>query len=680
MRRVDVAVRPREVDGLDAQRDPPDGSREGTRRGSTAGDVCREDMAMGAMRGPGSNQRGPDMRTTSRWLTLWRRRPISVLTMGVVVFWTVSPAWASDPPEVRVNILNANSLWSDEVNEDLSAAGSPLHDEAVYRWTVASGGGSIDPQVSHEPDATYTPGATGQVVIQCTYSHPVHGSYTDIHTFYVVDIDLELESPQVPLGPLEGADCLVDLTVTIDCGPEPPGLASLCQVNHAYFGTGLVQGWRNIMKTGDPNICLTDDMFWESAASLPELIYLEGKAETVVFDFPLPTLYLAYNPNPGGQGSRDFYTGTTFIVNVPDCRNGGAENLHISTDGTSTLHINDPADAETLTALGNDPDDSISCGCSICAPDGMNLDATHWTTPDQHIVCDPPYGETTEVCSWDNGIGQFRVRATFHDHASPSRCNDEEGENWTTTKMFQTFKIGVRLSVDGGPGPQTLWETDTEQSKEVSHTFGELWDWAGSGALETITNSRHLQKESKATFVLTTHPPELPVKGLVRAHIGAEHDSFRAGGVTWDDDPSDLGTHQLSVSIIPGVVTITPNFNIKGDDAVGGVGIGYGASLNGVGSTGGDVSWASRASHGEDRRHWAVPAWSPPATSFVGRPGEGDATKYGEVELYLSLEIYDTSTIYSVDTEVHCDNACDGDDELDQVTWRLTDRPEYLPQ
>lgn len=371
------------------------------------------------------------------------------------------------------------------------------------------------------------------------------------------------------------------------------------------------------------------------------------------------------------------HAGTSMVVAITpkDCTNGGPgpSDLHVSTDGIWTLHINDPSDRETLTAGGSIDPDSTECGCARCGGNGMDLGATEWQSLDPtDLRVTNDIGPNTDVYSKSTKIGQFRVRATFHDKAEPNYCNDDEGSSWSVTKTFQTFRVGARVSVSGVE-PATLWEDDAVESKTVPKTLDEVDIQRLTSNPETVSFSDYQKAECVGTFALLADP-SCGMKGFVHAYIGGANSTGRAGVHVWDSDfEPDKGNITVTVEIIPGIVSISTTYDNKGDDVMSGAGVGYGATIKGGGSSERKVEIVS-TTYEPTANTLNIPAWSSD-TTLSGSPG---TTSQGEVEVNVSIAIDDGSPWTRAYARAHCTESCG--DVPPTVEWKLTARPVYQRQ
>ena len=452
-----------------------------------------------------------------------------------------------------------------------------------------------------------------------------------------------------------------------------PNVAEVCSTGHSFSASGTPDGgWFEWHASAGTLHVDGSSATWDAPQEPPHpgSVSISVTYKYICYEDPnnpveksdTAGISVTLTPKPAGACAGDGATGQNIIVRVapPPC------------------HIDDMTDEETLTAEGTDPDDT-DCGCEQCSSDGMNLGATQWTCDSGHLAFAPTTGASTVIYSVDSAVGSFSVKATFHDYSAPAQCNDAEGTSWTATTNVQTFRVGVRLGVDGGGAPKEVYENEGEVPAPVTkqlqaHMSHEtpLEDIIGSGVVEPLGAS------ALATFTLASDPDGLvSMKGTVGASIAGTHPS--ASIIMWgydtDWDVSSGGIGTIRVGINLGIVSIAwapPPWSLS-DDCVAVVAGGYGAGLEG---TAPDVEVAGTYATEYDQgtaEHTVlpIPAFSRNST-FAGKPGE---QRRGEVELGSRIEWKDGDPSNYCYIEIT--NPAQGPTIL-TVTWSLPERPSYV--
>ena len=281
------------------------------------------------------------------------RRVCGILIAVGVVAGVVRLLWpptvrACDPVTVSVRISGVpGAMWVGDKIE-IWADGHP--GGGTYSWSAT--GGTIEPHEDpNHSDANYIAGTEpGPGSVTVVYTHPLHGSATDTVSFYIVWVDLQIDSSNdgtigpeddliehdpnnyywdglalladpnfpgkiVPLNLPEPNDSnnLVPIVVSAEGGGDNAKWR-FEQLWSVPLSMGYVYVWRDQGKTefvdlNDPN--LADPNHWYPASDMGTF-YVEGALTSMYAGSPL--LAMTYNPDVGGEKAGEFVDGVAITV------------------------------------------------------------------------------------------------------------------------------------------------------------------------------------------------------------------------------------------------------------------------------------------------------------------------------------------------------------------------------
>lgn len=225
------------------------------------------------------------------------------------------------------------------------------------------------------------------------------------------------------------------------------------------------------------------------------------------------------------------------------------------TNGAASCCINTTADKVNLSVGG--AVDYDTCGT---AGNRINLAATRWS----QLPAGPAFGtletSTGATNKWlATSVGIATIYVHFNDLEDGADYNDDEA--YSKSVAVRGFKVGCYLTTNTGGSYKKYHDGTT--SGTTANCSGTLSAWETRAT--TGTSEDH--KFATAKWHIIVVPYNTPIKGEVKINGGAAGTDGYAGVQTRDDDPSDGGSHSVTLGL-DFVAVATYTYSTGADDNV----------------------------------------------------------------------------------------------------------------